>query len=160
MRNSRDENAMSNNIYGGLMEIGRILMFSLACIGFIVITAFVYKVNQHESTLPLAFLTQIFIYTSIATLGLILSTTDIVFKKMSQLNRIVISSIICFIILLVFLSNAPVAPLSSILSFLTITIWFLLNLMLLMFAWYIYEKTVSSRYNSCLENFKLNKEDK
>ncbi len=135
-------------------EILNTLVFGFALLGLVMFLAWVKRGYDSGPDLPAHGIGQLIGYIAIATLGVLVCFTNVIFEKASTLLRIGTFSGVVYGISLFVFSKSAINPLGDLERWAVYTVMYLFVPVAVCLLWYVYATMVGNQYGQYLEVYK------
>lgn len=135
-------------------EVLNTVVFGFALLGFVMFLAWVKRGYDSGPDLPAHAIGQVLGYIAIATLGVLICFTNVIFEKASTLLRIGTFSGVVYCISLFVFKKSTINPLGDLERWAVYTFFYLFVLTIVCSLWYAYNYMVSNEYGKHLEVYK------
>lgn len=145
---------MSDKMGMKVKEILSTMVYGFALLGLVMFLAWAKRGYNSGPDFPAHAIGQVLGYIAVATIGVLICFTDVIFEKTSSLLRIGSYSGVVYILSLIFFSKAPINPLGDLERFAVYTFFYLFVLAVVCALWYAYNYMVSNEYGRHLDVYK------
>lgn len=130
-----------------------VLHFAFTLFGLVMCLATLLSLFKNKDYISIDAILQVSAYIGIASLGVLICFTDVVFRKTHEFLRIGFYSCFIYSVSLIYFKTTAFNPFSNPIYFVVYTTHFLIVTTLVILLWMLYKALASKQYDKLLKNY-------